>query len=79
MKERSFTVPELGLIAAPRGITGVGLGLLLASKFGRDQRKAAGWALLIAGTLISIPIAVVMLRKPATAHTELEKPRLVPV
>jgi len=77
MKERTFTIPELGLIAAPRGITGVGLGLLLANKFGRDQRKAAGWALLIAGSLISIPIAVVMLRKPAVA-TEAEKPRLVP-
>ncbi len=77
MKERSFTIPELGLIAAPRGITGVGLGLLLANKFGRDQRKAAGWALVIAGTLISLPIAAVMLRKPAV-NKEVEKPRLVP-
>jgi len=77
MKERSFTIPELGLIAAPRGITGVGLGLLIANKFRHDQRKAAGWALLIAGSLISIPIAVVMLRKPAV-NQESEKPRLVP-
>lgn len=75
MKERGFTLPEIGLIAGIRGIAGVGIGLLIADKFRRDQRVGAGWALLIAGTLISIPTAVVMLRKPAA--TPSEKPTLV--
>jgi hypothetical protein len=78
MKERGFTLPEIGLIAGVRGLTGVGMGLLIADKFRRDQRVGAGWALLLAGTVMSIPIAVMMLRKPAVTETEAEKPMLVP-
>jgi hypothetical protein len=74
MKERGFTLPELGLITGARGIAGVGIGLLIADKFRRDQRVGAGWALLIAGTLISIPIAVVMLRKPVLTPSETPTP-----
>jgi hypothetical protein len=70
MKERSVSLPELGLIAGSRGLAGVGIGLLIADKFRRDQRVGAGWALLLAGTLVSIPMAMIMLRKPATEPAE---------
>ena len=63
MRERSFTVPEIGLIAGTRAALGVGIGLLLADKFTRDERKAAGWALVAVGALTTIPIAINILKK----------------
>ena len=66
--KQSFTLPELVLVAASRGFAGIGVGLLIADRFKRDQRVAAGWALFIAGAIISIPVAVAMLRKPAGAE-----------
>jgi len=76
MKERNLTLPEIGLIAGTRGLAGIGIGLLIGDKFRHDQRIGAGWALLLAGTLLSIPVAMTVLRKPAVA--EAEKPTLVP-
>lgn len=76
MKEKNLTLPEIALIAGTRGIAGLGLGLLVGDRLRRDQRISAGWALLIAGTLLSIPLAVTVLRKPAP--TDAEKPMLVP-
>jgi hypothetical protein len=60
MKERSVTTPELIMIAATRVALGIGGGLLIAGKLNRDQRRAAGWALLGAGVLTTIPIALEM-------------------
>jgi hypothetical protein len=48
------------MIAATRVALGIGGGLLLAGKLNRDQRRAAGWALLGAGALTTIPIALEM-------------------
>ena len=39
---KSVTVPEIALIAVTRGAIGFGAGLLLASKFKREQRKVLG-------------------------------------
>jgi hypothetical protein len=78
MKERNLTLPEIGLIAGTRGIAGIGIGLLIGDKFRHDQRVSTGWALLLAGTLLSIPLAVTVLKKAAAAQAEEEKPTLVP-
>ena len=53
------------LIAGTRVALGVGLGLLLSDRLNRDQRKAAGWALLAVGVLTTIPIVKGALDKPA--------------
>jgi hypothetical protein len=58
MKERTVTTPELIMIAVTRVALGLGGGLLLAGLLNRDQRRAAGWALLTAGALTTIPIAL---------------------
>jgi hypothetical protein len=57
MKEKSLTVPEIGLIAATRVILGVGIGLLLSDKLSKYQRQRIGWTLLAAGALSTLPIA----------------------
>ena len=58
MKKRELSIPEIGLIAATRGMIGFGAGLLLADKFGKERRRGLGWSLLLAGAASTIPIAL---------------------
>ena len=50
-------LPELGLVAATRGMLGAGIGLLLAYKLSDNSRKAVGWTLVAIGALTTIPLA----------------------
>jgi len=49
---------EIILIAGTRVVLGVGIGLLLAGRLNKDQRKAAGLALALVGGLTTIPLAL---------------------
>ena len=64
MRERSLTIPEIGLIAGTRVALGIGIGLLLADRLDSDQRRGAGWALLAVGALTTIPIVAGIINKP---------------
>jgi len=59
----SLRIPEIGFIAGTRAAFGGGLGLLLADKLNRGQRKRVGWVLLTIGAATSVPIIVNVLRK----------------
>jgi hypothetical protein len=61
MMRKSLSIPEIGLIAATRAAAGAGVGLLLADRLGREQRRAVGWTLLGIGALTTIPILVQLL------------------
>jgi hypothetical protein len=63
MKTTALSVPELMLIAGTRVALGIGIGLLIADKIGRDARRGAGCALLVVGVLSTIPLAIGMLSK----------------
>ncbi|OLD25044.1 MAG: hypothetical protein AUJ04_08385 [Acidobacteria bacterium 13_1_40CM_3_55_6] len=63
MKERTVTIPELMLIGGTRVALGLGIGLLIRDKLNKDQRKAAGLALLIVGAVTTIPLAIEVLSK----------------
>jgi hypothetical protein len=65
LKERSITIPEIILIAGTRVALGVGIGLLIADRLNKDQRKGAGWALFGVGVLTTIPLARAVLGKPS--------------
>lgn len=67
MQEHSLTIPELILLAGTRVALGVGLGLLIGDKLGRDVRKGAGWALVGIGALTTIPLVMGLARKPLKA------------
>jgi hypothetical protein len=58
MKSIDLTFPELGTIAATRGMLGVGAGLLVANVLPDAKRKAIGWTLLAIGALSTIPLAI---------------------
>jgi len=62
----SLRIPELGFIAGTRVALGFGLGLILAEKFSRPQRKRTGWALLAFGALTTLPIVAHVFRKHRT-------------
>lgn len=68
MTERILTIPEILLIGGTRVALGVGLGLLIADKVGRDTRKGAGWSLLAVGVLSTIPLVLNVLGKPQLAE-----------
>ena len=65
MRTTQLTLPEIALIAATRGMLGAGIGLLLAPKINEDQRKAAGWTLLLVGAVTTIPLVADVLGKRA--------------
>jgi hypothetical protein len=63
MKERRLTIPDIALIGGTRVALGAGLGLLLADKLNDDERRAAGWTLLLMGAITTLPLAVKVLSK----------------
>ena len=67
LTERALTIPEIMLIGGTRAALGIGVGLLMADRLNRDQRKAAGWALLAVGVLTTFPIMRGVLAKPPVA------------
>jgi hypothetical protein len=63
VKTSELTLPEVGLIAATRGMLGAGIALLLADRLNKDQRKAIGWTLFLMGAASTIPLAIDVLSK----------------
>ena len=59
---RTITIPELGLVAATRGMLGAGIGLLAAPKLDDRERRAVGLTLLLVGLITTIPLALEILR-----------------
>jgi hypothetical protein len=63
MKQATLTVPEIGIIAATRGMLAAGAMLLLAEKIPQDRRKKIGWPLLALGVISTVPIAMSVIHK----------------
>ena len=63
MRRTTLTLPLLALIAATRGMMGVGLGLLLSTRIAKRQRIIVGAALATVGALSTIPIAFKLFNK----------------
>ena len=63
MKKSRLTIPELSLIAGTRAVLGGGIALLFADRLTEKQRRAAGWALFLAGVITTIPLVKLVLDK----------------
>ena len=68
MKDRTLTMPQIGLIAVTRVALGVGIGLLLGSRFDERVRRGAGWALLAVGALTTVPLVGSVLHAPSQSR-----------
>jgi hypothetical protein len=51
-----IALPVLALIAATRGMAGIGLGLLLSDHVPKPQRNRIAWTLLMTGAISTIPL-----------------------
>lgn len=69
MIERQITIPDLILVAGTRVALGIGIGLLLSGKFNRDQRRAAGLALVAVGAATTIPLVMKIVAKTSGNNT----------
>jgi hypothetical protein len=69
MKIYKVTVPEIGIVAATRGMAGAGAGLLISNYLRPEVRRSVGWTLLTIGALTTIPIAMALFgkRRPTEA------------
>ena len=63
MREQSIKIPELAMIAATRGMLGVGIGLLISERLSRHRRSTVGWTLFVIGAVSTIPLAVRMFQR----------------
>jgi hypothetical protein len=70
MREIKIPIPEIGLIAGTRMALGVGVGLLLADRLSREQRQAAGIALVAIGGLTTFPLVADVLARRRCARAE---------
>ena len=63
MRRISLRVPEIGFIAGTRAAFGAGLGLLLADRLNRRQRRKVGRMLVAIGAVTTVPVVVKLIRK----------------
>ncbi|MEA2554467.1 MAG: hypothetical protein QOJ65_2643 [Fimbriimonadaceae bacterium] len=63
MKQVALPIPELGIIAATRGMLAGGIALLVADKIPADKRKKIGWPLLAIGVLSTVPLAIDVIKR----------------
>jgi hypothetical protein len=63
MRKVELPIPELGLIAATRGMLGAGIGLLVAGRMSDERRLVVGRILVAIGALSTIPLAIDVLSR----------------
>ena len=73
-KRVDLSFPEFGFIVATRAALGAGVGLLLADRLRRRQRRSIGSTLVAVGALTTIPAAFALFgseRHPEGSHAGL--------
>ena len=63
MKQMRVTIPEIALIAGTRVALGAGIALLFGDRLTREQRRATGLTLFLAGAISTVPLMVMLLGK----------------
>ncbi len=58
MKTYPVTLPEIGLLSGTRALAAAGLAFLVSEKIRPECRRAAGWSLLGAGSVVFIALVV---------------------
>ena len=66
MRYARLPIPELGLIAATRGMLGAGIALLLSDRISAEKRRKIGWPLVAIGVLSTAPLVWDVLKRRAS-------------
>jgi hypothetical protein len=64
MMDIDLNLPTLGFVVMTRALLGMGIGLLLANRLSRDQRRAIGLTLVAVGTATTVPAALAVFGRP---------------
>ena len=62
MRVTRLTIPQVGMIAATRGMLGAGIGILAGGRMKDRRRNRIGWALVMAGALTTVPLLLMALK-----------------
>lgn len=73
MRKLMLTVPQVGLFTGTRAMAALGIGLLLADRLDRSQRRAVGITLLAVGAVTTIPLAMEMVAAVRQARRREER------
>jgi hypothetical protein len=76
MKEVSVSVQDLVVLQNLRSVAGIGLGMLLAARLSKAQRKAVGIAVLASSFVIGVPFAFGFMTKIRDQLIRKEVPRV---
>lgn len=71
MIERNITLPEMILWTGTRVALGVGIGMLISRRLGKDAMTAAGLALALVGGFTTIPLAISIMGKKNLTRPEI--------
>lgn len=71
MRETTVPMPVIALVAATRGMLGAGVALLLGDRFSKEQRRAAGWTLLLVGVVTTVPLVMNVVANSRTVKPEM--------
>ena len=63
MNTYRVTAPEMAIVAATRGMAGLGAGLLISSLLTPNTRRTLGWTLLAIGAVSTVPILMALTGK----------------
>ena len=78
MKENKLTIPFIGLFGVTRALIGAGVGLLLADRFARGQRRTIAWIMIGAGALSTVPFGITMVRARRQMNGKRAEPESMP-
>lgn len=70
MKERTVTMPQIGMIAVTRTLLGAGVGMLIADKIGKENSKRIGIPLMALGAISTIPLVMSVLHENKPWHKD---------
>jgi hypothetical protein len=71
MIERNITLPEMILWTGTRVALGVGIGMLVSRRLGKDAMKSTGLALTFVGAFTTIPLAIAIMGKKNLTRPEI--------
>ena len=73
MKQKSLTLPEIGMIAGTRAAAAAGVAMLLSDRLTPEHRRAVGWTLLAVGVITTVPVIEKLFGKRQSADVRSEQ------